>query len=293
MDIEYYRNFIAIVDAGSISAAAKRVNIAQPALSNQLKVLQRQFGCKLLDVRRGGHSIELTDAGCILYNKAKYICSTESAAMKEITDCSAGFHGTLRISLSPSMSISFIKSSLSDFCREYPRINYELYEAPIDEQTEQMLSGRTEIGIVNAPLKQPFRFETIFSRHERLVALFHKDSPFANLSKGGVLLEELEDMPLCLSRGCSELFLSVCSDSRVFPQILSINTTKLSAVAWAEQNTGVAVVPAPPEEIFSGELICREIKDERLFLERSMLIVKDRPLSSVAKTFLTFYMKRI
>lgn len=293
MDIEYYRNFIAIVEAGSISAAAKQINIAQPALSNQLKVLQRRFDAKLLDVRRGGHSIELTDAGCILYNKAKYICSMESAAMKEITDCSAGFHGTLRISLSPSMSISFIKSSLSDFCRAYPNINYELYEVPIDEQMEQMLSGKTEIGIANAPLKQAFRFEIIFSRRERLVALFHKDSPLLDLSKESVLLENLEELPLCLSRGCSELFLSVCSDSRIFPHILSINTTKLATVAWAEQNIGVAVVPASPEEIFPDNLVRQEIKDERLFLERSMLIVKDRQLSTVAKTFLSFYMQRI
>lgn len=63
MDIEYYRNFIAIVEAGSISAAAKQIAIAQPALSNQLKVLQKRFGTQLLHVRRGGHSIELTDAG--------------------------------------------------------------------------------------------------------------------------------------------------------------------------------------------------------------------------------------
>ena len=44
MDIEYYRNFIAIVEAGSISAAAKQIAISQPALSNQLKVLQKRFG---------------------------------------------------------------------------------------------------------------------------------------------------------------------------------------------------------------------------------------------------------
>ena len=44
MDIEYYRNFIAIVEADSISAAAKQIAIAQPALSNQLKVLQKRFG---------------------------------------------------------------------------------------------------------------------------------------------------------------------------------------------------------------------------------------------------------
>lgn len=43
MDIEYYRNFIAIVNAGSISAAAKNISIAQPALSNQLKTLQKKI----------------------------------------------------------------------------------------------------------------------------------------------------------------------------------------------------------------------------------------------------------
>ena len=293
MDIEYYRNFMTIVDTGSISAAAKLINIAQPALSHQLKVLQNHYGAKLLEVRRGGHSIELTEAGCILYNKAKYICSAERNAMKEISDCCAGFSGTLRISLSPSMSIGFIKSSLSDFCRNNPQVNFELYEVPIDEQSEQLLSGKTEIGIANAPLKQAFRFETIISRSERLVALFHKDSPYLQDTKSSILLEDLEDLPLCLSRGCSKLFLSVCSDSKIFPHILSVNTTKLSTICWAEQNLGVAIVPAPPEEMFADNLVRKEIKDERLFLEKSLLIVKGRQLSTVAKTFLSFYISRI
>ena len=112
MNIEYYRNFIAIVEAGSISAAAKRVAVAQPALSNQLKTLQKKFGTPLLNLKRGGHTVELTEAGCILYNKAKYICSTEDNIIKEIADCAGGFSGTLRLSLSPSMSISFIKNSV-------------------------------------------------------------------------------------------------------------------------------------------------------------------------------------
>lgn len=52
---------------------------------------------------------------------------------------------------------------------------------PIDEQTQQLLEGKTEIGIANAPLKQSKRFETLFSRKERLVALFHKDSPYLKM----------------------------------------------------------------------------------------------------------------
>ena len=91
MDMEYYRNFIAIVEAGSLSAASKRVHVAQPALSNQLKLLQKKFGTQLVNIRRGVHNIELTNAGCILYNKAKYLCSLEDDTQREISDCVNGF----------------------------------------------------------------------------------------------------------------------------------------------------------------------------------------------------------
>ena len=99
MDMEYYRNFIAIVEAGSLSAASKRVHVAQPALSNQLKLLQKKFGTQLVNIRRGVHNIELTNAGCILYNKAKYLCSLEDDTQREISDCVNGYTGTLRVSL--------------------------------------------------------------------------------------------------------------------------------------------------------------------------------------------------
>lgn len=291
MNIEYYRNFIAIVETGSISAAAKRVAVAQPALSNQLKTLQKKFGTPLLKLKRGGHSLELTEAGCILYNKAKYICSTEDSIIKEITDCAGGFSGTLRMCLSPSMSISFIKNYLSKFARQYPQINYELYEVTIDEQTQQLLDGKTEIGIANAPLLQVNRFETIYRKRDHLIALFHKDSPYLKNTNSKILLDDLEDMPLCLSRGCSTLFLNTCNDSRLLPHILSINTTKLSTIAWATQNIGVAVVPAEKYELFDECLVPKLIADDRLFVEKTLSVVKGRPLSSVAKTFVNFFLE--
>lgn len=179
MDMEYYRNFIAIVEAGSLSAASKRVHVAQPALSNQLKLLQKKFGTQLVNIRRGVHNIELTNAGCILYNKAKYLCSLEDDTQREISDCVNGYTGTLRVSLSPSMSISFIQTYLSKFSKEYPQINYELYEVSILEQINQMLTGKTEIGVANAPLTQESRFDTIYTKQERLVAVMHKDQSLA------------------------------------------------------------------------------------------------------------------
>lgn len=289
MDLEYYRNFVAIVDAGSLSAASRRIHIAQPALSNQLKILQKKFGARLVNIRRGVHNIELTNAGAILYKQAKFLCSLENDVQREIADCVNGYTGTLRISLSPSMSIAFIRTYLSKFAKAYPQINYELYEVPIAEQTNQLLSGESEIGIANAPLLQEHRFETIYSKQERLVAIMHKDNPWLQNPDHKITLNNLEALPLCLSRGCSTLFLNVCADSMLVPQVLSVSTTKLSTIAWAKENAGIAIIPAAEEETFDADLECKIIDDDRLFLNKTLSIVKGRPLSSVAKLFLNYF----
>lgn len=287
MDIEFYRNFMVIVDAGSLSAAAKRLAIAQPALSNQLKILNKHIGAPLLNIKRGGHFLELTEEGKIFYNKAQYICGMEDAALKEIKDVQSGSGGTLRISLSPSMSISVIKTYLAEFTKLNPRINFELFEASPDEQLEQLLSSQTEIGVTNGPLKQSFHFESINQGKENLVALFHRKSPFIT-NREKLSLEDLEELPLCLSRGCVELFNEVCQEKHISPRILSVTTTKLSAIAWAEQNIGIAIVPTFKGEIFHKDLIMKTINHPRLYLTTTISFVKDRPLSAVAKLFLDY-----
>ena len=107
MEIDNYRNFLAIVEAGSMTSASEFVHIAQPALSKQLKSLEGYFGTKLIITTRGSKHLILTDAGKILYHKAKYICSLEDMARIEIDDISDGNRGTLRISAANSRSSSF------------------------------------------------------------------------------------------------------------------------------------------------------------------------------------------
>lgn len=63
MEIDNYRNFLAIVEAGSMTSASEFVHIAQPALSKQLKSLEGYFGTKLIITTRGSKHLILTDAG--------------------------------------------------------------------------------------------------------------------------------------------------------------------------------------------------------------------------------------
>ena len=84
MNIEYYRNYIGIVEAGSFSEASRRLGTAQPALSNQVKALEERFQTRLIQRGSGTHRLALTKTGRILYESAKRMIAEEDAAIESI-----------------------------------------------------------------------------------------------------------------------------------------------------------------------------------------------------------------
>lgn len=178
MDTQHYRHFLAVVEAGSMTAAADFVHIAQPALSKQIRALEEYFGAKLIITRRGSKRIILTDAGEILYHKAKYICSLEDRTQNEIDELTNGDHGTLRFSLANSRATPFICRCLKPFHQLFPHVVFELYEGGLKEQHDQLLSGITEIGILSVPMTHQSEFEVLFRRDESVAAIFAENSPY-------------------------------------------------------------------------------------------------------------------
>ena len=278
MEIDNYRNFLAIVEAGSMTAASEYIHIAQPALSKQVKSLENYFGTKLIITTRGSKHLILTDAGRILYHKAKYICSLEDMAKNEIGDVSDGSKGTLRFTVANSRAAVFIKECLEPFHRLFPLINYEIHEGGITEQSQQLLSGIAELGILSVPPIHQNNFDVLFRRKEKIVCVTAENSIFL---KGTTTptLEELAECPLCLSTGC-HLMMS---------KILSICTTRTTALRWAEDDCGVSIVPMEPKEKLPEGLIAKAITGVDTDLYKTVVRVKGRPLSVVAKKFLQFY----
>ena len=77
MDFAFYRNFITVAETGNLSAAAKRLGIVQPALSAQMKAIERNYGVQLFKMQRGKRHIELTEAGETFLQQARQLCNTE------------------------------------------------------------------------------------------------------------------------------------------------------------------------------------------------------------------------
>jgi DNA-binding transcriptional LysR family regulator len=289
MDLGYYRNFIAIVEAGSISKAAAKVHIAQPALSAQLKSMEREYGTKLIEVSRGVHTLKVTDAGKIFYHKALALSNLENDAHREIDACAKGIEGTLKISLAPSRTPLFVSKYLKVFAKQYPMVNYQLTEAYHQELVANVVDGKTEIGIANAPLPDPDRFDILYSRKENIVIVGHKKSNWIKNKKGPVSIKELQNVPLVVTRGHYGLLLQAFRQEKIVPYIFALVSTRSTALRFAEEKLALAVIPKEKSEDLAPNLWARPFTGTAFTMEKTIFKLRGKPLSAPMLKFLEVY----
>ena len=165
--------------------------MAQPPLSNQLKLLEDELGTKLLE--RGARKVNLTDAGKILYKRAKHILEITKATAKEIEEFGKGVQGTLRLGTISSSGTALLSNRVIEFNKKYPNIKFEIHEGNTYEVLEMINSGIIEVGIVRTPFNSQ-NLECLFLDSEPMIAVMNKDYDFKNESDE-IILNDLKDIP--------------------------------------------------------------------------------------------------
>ncbi|MDR2007321.1 MAG: LysR family transcriptional regulator [Acidaminococcales bacterium] len=287
MDFGHYRNFMKIVKTGGISAAARELLIAQPALSNQIKAMEKEYGAQIL--KRGARRIELTDAGQILYEKTRLICSLEEMARDEINACLSGNRGTLRLGFTPSYPDSFMEGLLTGFYSLHPHVVYEIHEASSDQIMDLLVSSIIEIGIIRTPAYINPMFKSYGAVGERLVAVFHKKSPWLSPKIKTVPVKLLQGVPLSVSRGFKAKVMEICGDVGFAPVLLSVSSSRPTTLMWVRNAKAVGLVTAGcAQELETDGLCCRPLTGGDMSTKRSFAILKEHNLSAVAQSFLDF-----
>ena len=98
MELRQLRYFKAVADAGSICEGARKLQISQPPLSYQMKVLEEELGTRLFD--RGARKITLTESGLVLYQRADSLLQIAENTEREIENIIQ--HPVLRIGTTPT-----------------------------------------------------------------------------------------------------------------------------------------------------------------------------------------------
>src|ERR1700746_3671071 len=123
MDLNATRMFVAVVQAGSLSAAATRLGTPLPTLSRRIRDLERQLSVQLLE--HSARGTKLTDAGARLYEHASRGIEALLEAQKAVLSDQAGLKGRLRLSLPQTFEPWW--DLLAAFQRRYPEIQVYVY----------------------------------------------------------------------------------------------------------------------------------------------------------------------
>lgn len=118
MNLQRARYLIALSDHGSFTRAAANVHVAQSALSQQIKVLERELGVPLVD--RRGPQFTFTEAGKVAVREARFLIGCADRAVERIRLAARGVDGELRIAYTRSWAGGAVADLVSTYRRLYP-----------------------------------------------------------------------------------------------------------------------------------------------------------------------------
>ena len=193
MDTRQLAAFCAVVERRSFSQAADRLGVTQPAVSLQVRALEKRLGTQLLD--RSGRRVEPTEAGWRLYRGAQRMLALEDQLVAEVAATGHGaIAGDLVLGASTGPAAVAVPVVLGEFHRMYRDVRVFLTVSDTHSVVERVAARELELGIVGAARRhRGVRFEPFFS--DQVILVCPPGHPFAGRTVG---LEELREAPLIL-----------------------------------------------------------------------------------------------
>jgi DNA-binding transcriptional LysR family regulator len=158
-DLRQLRYFVTIAEAGSLTAAAARLHVAQQSLSEQLRLVERRLGAQLL--RRGPRGVTLTPVGEALLPEARATLAAADRAFEVATRAARGERDVLRVGVLSSIANHLLPVVVRRFSEHVPDVELRTEELPIAALVQRLHEGSLDAGLSRAPLVDDLRTEDL------------------------------------------------------------------------------------------------------------------------------------
>ena len=284
VNLEYYKIFYHVATEHSITGAAKKLCISQPAVSQAVKQLEQGLGIELFTRRAKG--VSLTRAGTLLYSYVGNGYETILAGEQQLTKMMNLEYGEVRIGASDMTLQFYLLPYLEKFHQLYPEIKVTVTNAPTPQTIDHLNQGRIDFGVVTKPVEVDSQFDVFKVR--KIQDVFVAGDRFQDLQGQKLDYSILEKLPLICLEGDTSTRAYVNSyleknNVEVTPEF-ELATSEM-IVQFAKRNLGIGCVVRDfaREQLENGQLF--ELQFKKRIPERDMcLIIDNRNSMSVAAT---------
>ena len=192
MELRHLRYFIAVGEGQHFGQAANRLHVAQPALSRQIRDLERELGFLLFD--RLPRGVRLSAAGKLFLNDARRILQDVDDAKRRAERIALGKAGTLRIGIATAVSWhGLVVNAFREFRRQQPDVELVLQHLVSVHQVEALLADRLDAGFAAAMTPWHKDLAHWQFAEDRMVLAVPKGHPLTK--RGRVRLRDLRNLP--------------------------------------------------------------------------------------------------
>jgi DNA-binding transcriptional LysR family regulator len=246
LDTRQLEVFATVARTGSFSAAARELHCTQPAVSQQMRALERQVGGPLFV--RTGRGLALTEAGRILAERGTALLDQLAATHQQISAIATHDIGTIRICAFPSANVSLVPVAAAILAKERPRLRLELVEEEPPDSFGLLRRGTVDVVISFSYRGEP-QDETAVAGMLRVPLL---REPLALLVPAGHRLAGRDRVALAETEGerwiagcprCRRALDQACAEAGFTPDVTCSTDDNLAIQSLVTAGLGVALVP--------------------------------------------------
>ncbi len=239
MELKQLEYFVAVVETGTISSAAKQLNMTQPPLSLSMKQLESELQTQLFE--RGSRRITLTQNGKVFYHYALQMIELQKLTVEAIHENKNTVQPPIHIGLISSFESEVFYDHVTKFIAKYPATRFDVVENNTYELIDLLDRGQIDLAIIRTPY-QSSHIEGIDLSQDHLVAIGSKR--YQKELTGSTTLKQLQDIPLIIYRRWETILKEEYSRLNIDPHFLCINDDARTSMQWAMRGLGIALVPS-------------------------------------------------
>lgn len=293
MTLKQLEYFLAVAKTGHISSAAQELELSQPPVSVQIRLLEEELGVELF--YRDKKKLIITPAGQLLKKKATQLLQMALSTSEEVQCLGQRMHGTVNLGVITSSCVQIVPAKAALLLQEHPDITFQLWEGTSLQIMEWLENGTCDIGLIREPYDH-----SLFNNYPIWDPVLGKSQidPFVavgmpyfmNFSIGQheISLSDLADKPLILHRRYYQQIMGVFHRENLHPTVVCQNNDLVSSASWAAQGLGVAILPLTSAllRLGSHRLIMARISDPDLNTRLALITRKENRLSLAARMFI-------
>jgi DNA-binding transcriptional LysR family regulator len=256
VELSHFRYFIAVAEELHFGRAAARLNMAQPPLTRQIKLLEERLGCRLFE--RNSRSTRLTDAGAQLLERARAVVAEADRAVQATRRLGRGEEGQLTLATAPSLMLGPLPRMIRTFRARYPRVEFRLNEMASSVILESVRAGAADLGLIRGTDKDA-EIQTHLRWKEAMVAILPPAHPAAaesTMPAGRLRHEPFVFFPRHLGPSFYDEVIGYCRRAGYVPQVAQEARQWSSILSLVSAGMGVSIGPAPVAALMPKAVRC-------------------------------------